>query len=115
MAFPLASPSTRDAVTALFYVRTLPLAPGVIVTVPINEAGNNLVMQVAVGEPETIEVRGTPHQTLRLEPRLMRRIERRRPINMTIWLSADERRVPVRVFVEAGFGRVRLDLVDYRR
>jgi hypothetical protein len=115
LAFPLASPFTRDAITALFFVRTLPLAPGAIVTVPINEAGNNLVMQVAVGELETIDVRGTPQRTLRLEPRLMRRIERRRPINMTIWLSADDRRVPVRAFVEAGFGRVRLDLVDYRR
>ena len=43
------------------------------------------------------------------------RIERRRPIQMTIWLSADDRRVPLRAFIEAGFGRVRLDLVDYRR
>ena len=115
MALPLASASTRDAVTALFYIRTLALTPGAIVTVPINEAGNNLVMQVSVAEHETIDVGGQPQQTLRIEPRLMRRIERRRPINMTIWLSADARRVPVRAFIEAGFGRVRLDLVDYRR
>jgi hypothetical protein len=45
----------------------------------------------------------------------MRRIERRRPISMTIWLTNDDRRVPLRAVVEAGFGRVRLDLVDYRR
>ena len=115
LALPLAAASTRDAVTALFYVRTLPLTPGSIVTVPINEGGNNLVMQVAVGEHEMLDVGGTQQPTLRLEPRLMRRIERRRPINMTIWLSADERRVPVRAFIDAGFGRVRLDLVDYRR
>jgi hypothetical protein len=115
MALPLAATSTRDAVTALFYVRTLQLTPGAIVTVPINEAGNNLVMQVAVAEHEMLDVGGVQQQTLRIEPRLMRRIERRRPINMTIWLSADERRVPVRAFIEAGFGRVRLDLVDYRR
>jgi hypothetical protein len=34
---------------------------------------------------------------------------------MTIWLSDDERKIPVRAVVEAGFGRVRLELVDYRR
>jgi hypothetical protein len=34
---------------------------------------------------------------------------------MTIWLSDDERRVPLRAVIEAGFGRVRADLVDYRR
>jgi hypothetical protein len=115
LALPLAAAGTRDSVSALFYVRTLALAPGTIVTVPINEGGNNLVMQVAVAEHETIDVRGTSHRALRLEPRLMRRIERRRPINLTIWLSADDRRVPLRAFIEAGFGRVRLDLVDYRR
>jgi hypothetical protein len=115
LALPLAAPSTRDAVTALFYVRTLPLAPGAIVRVPINEAGSNLILQVAVAEHESLEIAGVATPALRLEPRLMRRIERRRPIAMTIWLSDDARRVPLRALIEAGFGRVRLDLVDYRR
>jgi hypothetical protein len=115
MALPLGSPFTRDAVTALFYIRTLQLQPGAIVTVPINEGGSSLVLQVAVAEAETIQVGDATYSTTRLEPRLMRRIERRRPISMTIWLTGDERRVPVRAIVEAGFGRVRLDLVDYRR
>jgi hypothetical protein len=115
LALPLGAPSARDAVTALFYVRTLSLAPGAIVNVPINEGGSSLVLQVAVGERESIEVAGSTARALRLEPRLMRRIERRRPIAMTIWLSDDERRVPLRAVIEAGFGRVRADLVDYRR
>jgi hypothetical protein len=115
LALPLGAPSARDAVTALFYVRTLSLEPAAIVRVPINEAGSSLVLQVAVGERESIEVAGGTFRALRLEPRLMRRIERRRPIAMTIWLSDDERRVPLRAVIEAGFGRVHLDLVDYRR
>jgi hypothetical protein len=115
LALPLAADGTRDSVSALFYVRTLPLEPGSIVTVPINEGGNNLILQVAVAEQETIDVGGASHRALRLEPRLMRRIERRTPLNMTIWLSVDDRRVPLRAVIEAGFGRVRLDLVDYRR
>ncbi len=114
IALPLGSPFTRDAITALFYIRTLQLQPGTIVTVPINEAGSSLVLQVTVAEAETIQVDQVRYSTTRLEPRLMRRIERRRPISMTIWLSDDERRVPLRAIVEAGFGRVRLDLVDYR-
>jgi hypothetical protein len=115
LALPLGPPGTRDAVTALFYVRTLLLTPGAIVNVPINEAGSRLVLQVAVAESESIEVAGAVARALRLEPRLMRRIERRRPLAMTIWLSEDDRRVPLRAVIEAGFGRVRLDLVDYRR
>ena len=115
LALPLGARSTRDAVTALFYVRTLPLVPGAIINVPINEAGTSLVLQVTVGAREMIDVAGRATPALRLEPRLMRRIERRRPVTMTIWLSDDERRVPLRAVIEAGFGRVHLDLVDYRR
>jgi hypothetical protein len=114
LALPLGSPFTRDAITTLFYVRTLRLEPGAIVTIPINEAGSSLVLQVTVAEAEKIEVDRVTYSTTRLEPRLMRRIERRRPIAMTMWLSDDDRRVPLRAIVEAGFGRVRLDLVDYR-
>jgi hypothetical protein len=115
MALPLGAQFTRDAITALFYIRTLHLQPDAIITVPINEAGTSLVLQVTVAEAETIRVGDATYATTRLEPRLMRRIERRRPISMTIWLTNDDRRVPLRAVVEAGFGRVRLDLVDYRR
>lgn len=115
LTLPLGANESRDAVTAFFYVRTLPLQPGAIVTVPLNEGGARLLLQVSVAEHETIEIGGVRVPTLRLEPRLMRRIERRRPLNMTVWLTDDDRRVPARVVVDAGFGRVRADLVDYRR
>jgi hypothetical protein len=115
LVLPLGAEAARDAVTALYYVRTLTLAPGSMVSVPINEAGTSLVLQVAVADAETIEHDGRRVAALRLEPRLMRRIERRRPVTMTMWLSADERRVPLRAIVEAGFGRVRAELVNYRR
>ena len=96
-------------------MRTLALAPGTIITVPLNEAGTSLVLQVSVAEFEAIEQRGTRLEALRLEPRVMRRIERRRPISITLWLSADERRVPLRALVDAGGGRIRLELKEHRR
>jgi hypothetical protein len=70
---------------------------------------------VAVGEQETIDHAGQQVTALRLEPRLMRRIERRRAVVMTIWLSTDARRIPLRVLVDAGFGRVRAELRSYER
>jgi hypothetical protein len=115
LVLPLGAEAARDALSALYYVRTLTLSPGSMVSVPLNEAGVSMVLQVAVAEAQTIEHQGRPITALRLEPRLMRRIERRRPVAMTIWLSADERRIPLRLFVEAGFGRVRAELVEYRR
>jgi hypothetical protein len=114
MTLPLESATARDAISALYYVRTLPLHTGTVFTVPLNEAGTNLRLQVSVGELEEIDYKGAPTQALRLEPRISRRIERRRPLSITLWLSADERRIPLRAIVEAGFGRIRLELSDYR-
>jgi hypothetical protein len=115
LTLPFESEAARDALSALYYVRTLPLTPGTIITVPLNEAGTNMLLQVSTGEVETIEHHGQSARALRLEPRLMRRLERRRPLAMTIWLSDDARRVPLRAIVEAGFGKVRLELIEYSR
>jgi hypothetical protein len=115
MALPLGGPAARDAFSALYYVRTLALAPGAIVSVPLNEAGAFMLLQVSVAEFEAIEHRGNRVRALRLEPRVVRRLEPGRPVAITIWLSADERRIPLRALVDAGFGRIRLELKEHRR
>jgi hypothetical protein len=114
LSLPLGAAAARDAISALYYVRTIPLAPGSLTTLPINEAGTSMVLQVSAAEVETIDHGGRRVQAIRLEPRLMRRIERRRPLSLTLWLSADPRRVPLRALVEAGFGRLRVELTEYR-
>jgi hypothetical protein len=110
---PLESAAARDFLTALYFVRTLPLSSGSMVSVPINEAGANMDLEVAVAEPETIAYRGQSTPVVRLEPRMMRRLEGGRPVAMTLWLSADGR-VPLRAVIQAGFGRIRAELRDYQ-
>lgn len=113
LALPL-PPGSRDALTSLWYLRSLPAVPGGSVSFPVSEAGRNLSVFVPAGEPESIEVGGRLQAAFRITPRITARIERRRPIEVTIWMSADERRIPLMAEIEAGFGRVRLKLVDYR-
>ena len=110
LTLPLGPSDSRDALTALYYVRTLPLSRGSMVSVPVNDAGSSLQLQVSVAEPEMIDQRGRRTPAIRLEPRLMRRMERRRPLSMTLWLSNDGRRIPLRAVVDAGYGRVRAEL-----
>ena len=112
VALPLL-PEARDALAALFYVRTLPLAPGSTVRFPVNEAGRNLVVDLGAVTRETIALAGGPVQAIRLDPRIERRVERRTPVVAVVWLSDDERRVPLAVDVAAGFGRVRMELIRY--
>ena len=113
MALPLAA-HARDALTALWYVRSLPLAAGAAFEMPINEAGRNMTASVTVAAPETVDAAGGPQPAFRVEPRLTTRVQRRQAIDITIWISADARRVPLAAEITAGFGRVRLKLVDYR-
>lgn len=113
LALPLAA-QARDSLTALWYVRTLPLVPGTRLELPINEAGRNQLATIVVGPPETISVQGRAQPALRIQPRLTARLQRRQGIDATIWISADQRRLPLQADIAAGFGRVLLKLVDYR-
>ncbi len=113
LSLPLPA-GARDALTALWYIRTMPLAPGYALAMPLNEAGRNLALTVSVPARENVEIDGAPVAALRVEPRFTARVQRREGIESTIWVSDDARRVPLMVEVAAGFGRVRLKLVDYR-
>jgi hypothetical protein len=113
MTLPLAA-FARDSLTALWYVRTLELTPGTTFEVPINEAGRNQRATITVGPAETIAALETRQPALAVQLALTQRVRRRQAIDATIWLSADERRLPLAADVTAGFGRVLLKLVDYR-
>jgi len=114
MALPLTA-HARDALAALWYIRALPLAGGTSFEMPINEAGRNMKAVITVGPAETIDAFGGPQPAYRVEPRLTTRVPRRQAVAATIWISTDARRVPLAADVAAGFGRVRLKLVDYRQ
>jgi len=106
-------PGTRDALTALYYLRSRPLHPGDTIRVPVNDGGRNLILDVRVEGEETIAIGGRSVPALRLTPRIVQRVQRREPIELVVWLSRDAHRMPLRVDVSAGFGRVRVDLVSY--
>ncbi len=103
----------RDAIAALFYVRTLPITGGDRTRFPVNEAGRNLVVELAVDGVERISVQGKDVDAIRVTPTLQRRAGDRQAFTSTIWLSNDERRLPLLLDLDAGFGHVRVELVSY--
>jgi hypothetical protein len=113
MSLPLAA-HARDSLAALWYVRTLPLEPGLHVEMPINEGGRNMTATMTVTGRERVDAEARTQEAYRLEPIISTRVERRQPVRATIWISVDDRRVPLAADVTAGFGRVSLKLVDYR-
>jgi len=106
--------ATRDALTAFYYARTLPLAPGTDLRMPLNDLGRTYTLHLRAVGVESITYRGGRVNALRLEPRLLQRVQRRQPVALTAWLSLDERRIPLVVDVAAGFGRLRVELASYQ-
>lgn len=111
LSLPLV-PGSRDPLSAFFYVRTLPWSDLPSVRVPVNDAGKNVVLAVARMGEEAIEHAGARSRAIRLECTVEQRIQRRRPVTFTVWLSRDARRLPLVISLDAGFGRVRAELVS---
>jgi len=107
-------PGTRDAVTAFFYLRSLDLTGIDTIRVPINEVGRNQTLIVPRAVRQTIEHDGQPTPALRIEPQIEQRVARRAPVQIVVWLSDDERRIPLRFDVSGAFGTVQAALIDYR-
>jgi hypothetical protein len=108
------SPSARDPISAFYYVRTLPLAPGYLLRLPLTDLGRSSFLDVFVGSEETITIDGRPQPALEIRPRITNRVQRTTPLQITLWLSRDERKIPLAVEVRAAFGAVRVELSDYR-
>ena len=103
--------AARDPLGAFFYVRTLAWRERRSARIPVNDAGKNLVLTVEAAGEETIAFSGRTAPALRLECTVEQRIQRRRPVAFTVWLSVDQRRMPLAASMDAGFGRFRLELV----
>jgi hypothetical protein len=113
LVLPLAN-GARDAVTALWYVRSVPLTPGMSLSVPLSEAGRGMSLDITVVSEESIETMRGRVRALRVDPKVTARVERRKPISMKVWLSTDRSRIPLAAEIDASFGQLRLKLVDYR-
>lgn len=103
----------RDPLSALFYVRTLPLETAAKFTLPISDNGRRLRLDIVVGDREVVVLDGRTWDAWKVEPRLSERIERD-PLKIAAWVSADHHRIPLLVEVDAGFGSIRLELESYR-
>lgn len=105
----------RDPIAALFYLRTLPLTPALHVTLPLSDNGRRSALNVDVLDPlERVVIDGREWSAWKLSVEQSDRLGRRRPLKISAWISADERRLPLIVEVDAAFGSARLELTNYR-
>ena len=104
----------RDPISALFYIRTLPIGGASHFALPLSDNGRRLRLDVTVDPVETILLDGHAWSAWKIEPQLSDRIERHDSLVISAWVSADARHIPLVMEVSAGFGSARVELVSYR-
>jgi hypothetical protein len=105
--------AARDPLSALFYARTLALDLGDRFSLPVTDAGFPVTLDVKVTGAERVRVNGEWRDSTKIEPLIRRRTPTRIPLAIALWLSRDERRVPLVLTATGDFGSVSLELVDH--
>ena len=104
----------RDPVSAFYYARSIGLTVGSLVQIPVSDFGRSLSVELRGASEETVMAEGRSQVALRLETRLIYRIEHRQSPRVVIWLSTDERRLPLVADIDAPFGSFRAELISSR-
>jgi hypothetical protein len=107
-------PNTQDALSVLFWVRTLDLRPGLKTVVPVTFNGNVLSVALTVNGRETLGSGSRARRAWRLTPVVVNDASSSAPRKMAVWLSDDNRRVPLRMEVEIAVGRFEMVLTGAR-
>ena len=109
------APRTQDVLSALFYVRTLPLEVGQAITLANHTDGKNYPLVVKVHRRETVTVDAGTFDCLVVEPILRGPAIFSQKGRLTVWLTDDRYRMPVLMKSKVLIGHVSAVLKEYSR
>ena len=104
----------HDVLSAFYYVRTKPLPDGATLIVPTNDNEKSYEMEVQVLRREKAEVPAGKFSCVVVEPKLKSEGIFKSKGSILVWLTDDERRIPVMVQSKVPVGSISVRLTDYR-
>ena len=110
----LMHPFSQDELSAFYYLRTLPLEVGRDVSIDTHSARKNYPAKVIVHRKETIEVEAGTFDCFVVEPVLKEGGIFTAKGTLTIWITDDERRIPVKMNTKVLIGSVSATLQEFR-
>jgi hypothetical protein len=112
---PLAVPAgIQDELSAFYYVRNLDLEAGRDLTLPAHTSRRTYEMRVIVHGRETVEVPAGTFDCYVVEPVIEGEGLFKSEGRITLYISADERRVPVLMKAKVPVGSIDVALKEYR-
>jgi hypothetical protein len=108
------APGVHDVLSAFYYVRTRPLPDGGKLSVPTHDNEKSYEMEVQVLRREKVEVPAGTFSCVVVEPKLKSEGIFKSKGSIHVWLTDDERRLPVMVRSQVPVGSISVRLTDYR-
>jgi len=109
-------PLTLDPVSDLYVIRALPLKEGQTTTVPFANNGRNYRLRLVVGRRESLKTALGPLQAWKLTPTVQDdKGQSATTRNLTLWMSDDARRLPLRMEVDLPVGSFALTISSVTR
>ncbi len=103
-----------DVLSSLYFLRQLPLEVGRPVHIPVHDIDKKYPLMVEVQKKETVTVPAGKFNCIKVEPKLESEGIFKRKGKIWVWLTDDDRHVPVMMASELPFGAIRANLVEYR-
>ncbi|MCW5981235.1 MAG: DUF3108 domain-containing protein [Bryobacteraceae bacterium] len=105
-------PCVHDELAALARLRAMRLEPGQSAVLPVSNGKKSVMARVEAQQRQRIKTPSGPRDTIRYEAFLFNDVLYRRRGRLFVWLTDDERRLPVQIRVQLRFyiGTVTLQL-----
>ncbi|MEK7347916.1 MAG: DUF3108 domain-containing protein [Candidatus Eisenbacteria bacterium] len=108
------APGVHDVLSAFYYVRTRPLPDGATLAVPTHDNEKSYEMEVQVLRRESVEVPAGKFSCVVVEPKLKSEGIFKSKGSIQVWLTDDDRRLPIMVRSQVPVGSISVRLTDYR-
>jgi len=107
----------HDVIGGLFRLRTMRLEPGQSAEIPVSDGKKSVSARVEAQAREIVETPTGNHKTIRYEAFLFNNVLYRRSGHLYVWLTEDDRRVPVQIRARLRFhiGTITLQLEKEER
>lgn len=107
------TPETRDVLSTFFFVRTARLTLNDKIQMIYHSSKKNWPIHVKVGKVEKVKVPAGEFRCIKIEPFLKTVGVFKQAGRLTIWITADERRMPVKLESKVTFGAFEAVLTEY--
>ncbi|MEA3470226.1 MAG: DUF3108 domain-containing protein [Thermodesulfobacteriota bacterium] len=107
-------PGSFDPLSVYYAFRLIDLEVGKIIEIPVTDGKKSVMGRARVTKRETIKVKGKEFDTYRIQPYLEHFggvFKKSKKAKLDIWLTADEKKIPVRMRVKVIIGSVTFECI----